>query len=87
MSDEDLPGTAMPDPDGVALLQQPATRAELLQLGQLCQLGLMSHTLFGLAIMEGDEELQRQMGERTVDQATQIGKAMRDMLTRWKSQA
>jgi hypothetical protein len=72
------------DPEWDAMLQRPATRGELLHMAQLFQLALLSQSMFGISHIEKDERLQRELGEKSLDHAIHIGKAMRTMLDRWK---
>lgn len=86
--DEPQPvAVAEDDPAWDEMLQRPATRGELLHMTQLFQLALLSQSMFGISHIEKDERLQRELGEKSLDHAIHIGKAMRKMLDRWKIEA
>lgn len=85
MSNSDRP-LSEHDPAWEAMLAQPATRGEVLQIAQLLQLGLLSQSLLGVALIDGDEATQRDIGEATVDRATHVGRVMRSMIDRWTAE-
>lgn len=69
------------------MMKRPATREELLQLAGLIHLALLSQTSFGASLIGGDEAQQREFGEKTVEHASTISRAMRAMIERWEQEA